>query len=609
MRRLLPLIAVLILTPVAPARATFFPGDPIDGPSAEIVALGDLDLARDGTGALTYIRQIAGVDHIFVARFVDGLFQTPERIDGAIAAAGSQPVVGAADGGRLAVVFVSSGTVYGAVRPAAGQAFAEPVALGPGKDPSVDMSLNGTAFASFSGTGDVRVSRLDRRTNTWATLPDPADLDRTRDAGSAGARSRVGVSADGIGVVTWGEVGHVFARKMFGTAFSNAPQDLTPADVAGRVTALSELPEIEAEDDSSYAWVVFRQRFADGGDTRILATRQRGTAFDPPVAVDPGGEQVGEPRLAMTGRGVGLAMTLGAVSGQPMVSILDKDDFAAGMRLFTPSVAKSAVAPAVSENNDGLMATVLGGPGEAPYVRVRPYENGGAVVGRELVLSRPELGPVDATRGFDAAADRAGGFVVAWVQGGPTNRQIVAAYDDRPPLSFTGYTSQRCCRSALPRLTWQPAFNLWGPSRYQVLVDGNVVGETTDTALRLSVPLTGPTHRWQVRATDPRGQLKRTRSRLLRVDDLRPRLAVRYARRNRNVTLVVRARDPNRGGHRVSGMRRITVAWGDSSPAAGGIFELRSTHRYRGSGSYSLAIRAVDRAGNETIDKRTVRVG
>lgn len=608
MRRLLFLIAVCVAVPVAPAQADFFLGDPIDGPSPDIVSLGDVDLARDGTGAAAYVRRADGVDHIFLSRFEDGSFQPPERIDGALAAAGSQPVVAAADGGRLVVGFVSSGTVYGVVRPAAGQAFSALASLGAGKDPSVAVSVNGSAFASFSSAGDVRVARLDRRTNAWMMLPAPADVDSVRDAGSGSARPRVAVSADGIGVVTWGEAGHVFARKMFGTAFSSAPQDLTPADVGGRLTALSELPEIDAEDDSSYAWVVFRQRFVDGGEARILAARQRGTGFDPPYAVDPGGETVGEPQLDMTGRGVGLAMTVGAVSGQPMASILDRDVFGTGSRLFSTSLARPGVAPAVSENNDGLMAAVLGGPGEAPYVRARPYESGGPM-GSEAVISRPGLGPVDATRGFDATADRAGGFVVAWVQGGAADRKIVAGYDDRPPLRFVAHTSQRCCRGALPRLSWQAAFNLWGSPRYEVVVDGKTVGQTKDTFLRLSEPLRGPTHRWQVRAIDPRGQIRRSPSRLLRIDDLAPRLAVRYARRGRNVTVAARARDPARSGHRVTGMARITIAWGDSSPPARGTFALRSTHRYRGSGSFSLRITAVDRAGNRTTNRRTVRIG
>ena len=48
---------------------------------------------------------------------------------------------------------------------------------------------------------------------------------------------------------------------------------------------------------------------------------------------------------------------------------------------------------------------------------------------------------------------------------------------------------------------------------------------------------------------------------------------------------------------------------GDSSPAARGFFDVRARHRYRGGGSYSLEITAVDKAGNETVNKRTVRIG
>src|SRR5204862_1241273 len=179
--------------------------------------------------------------------------------------ASSQPVVGASDNGRLAIVFVNAGTVYGVVRPATGQPYGQPVPLGPGSDPSVDLSINGTAFASFTSAGDVRIVRLDRRANTWTGLAQPADVDPARAAGIGTGRSMVAISADGIGIVTWGEAGHVFARKMFNTGISNAPQDLTPPDVGGRVATVSDLPYVDAEDDSSYAWVVFRQTFADGG--------------------------------------------------------------------------------------------------------------------------------------------------------------------------------------------------------------------------------------------------------------------------------------------------------------------------------------------------------
>ena len=608
MRR--PLLFSLLLAVLAalatPAHAGFFSGDAIDGPNPDILALGDLDLARDGTGALTFVKRLDGVDRVVAARFEGGVFQPPEPIDAPLATAGSQPVVGAADGGRLVVVFVSGGVVYGVVRPA-GAGWSAPVPLGGGSDPAVDLSINGTAFASFTAGGDVRVARLDRRTNAWGVLEQPADVDPARAAGVGAGRSRVAISADGVGVVTWGEAGHVFARKMFGGGLSTSPQDLTPATFEGRVSTTSELPEIDAEDDSSYAWVAFRQRFADGG-SQILARRQRGTGFDPPVAVDDGsGEPVAAPRLDVNGRGVAVAVTAGAQSGQPMLAMTDRDLFGAGGRLFVPSIVAPAVVPAIAENNDGLVGAVLAGEGEAPYVRVRTIED--AKLGPEHTLSRPELGPVTAALGFDVAADRASGAVVAWVQGGPEDRRIVAGYLDRPPGFFAGYTSQRCCQPALPRLSWKPAFNLWGAVRYVVSVDGRPVAETTETSLQLTTPLRAGSHRWQVLAVDPRGQSKLARTRTVRVDARAPSMTVTYRRRGRLVTVFVRARDIGVRGRTATGLRSIVVSWGDRTKGATGRSSVRARHRYRRGGSYPLQITAKDRAGNERTSLRTVRIG
>lgn len=598
-------VLALLALPAGSAQAGFFAGDPVDGPSADIRALGDLDLARDGSGALAYVRRVDGVDRVFVARFVDGVFQAPEQLDGGLPGPGSQPVVGASDGGRLVVVFVSGGAVYGVVRPA-GTSWLAPTPLGLGADPAVDLSINGTAFASFTSAGDVRIARVDRRLNGWTVLPQVADVDPARPAGIGGGRSRVAVSADGIGIVTWGEGGHVYARKMFGGGLSNAPQDLTPATFEGRVSGTSDLPDVDAEDDSSYAWVVFRQRFADGG-TRILARRQRGTGFDDPVAVDVGDEPTGGPRIDLNGRGVAVATTSGARSGQPMSAATDGDRFGAGGRLFVPSVVASAVVPAIGENKDVLIGAVLGAAGEAPYVRAHTVEDGR--LGPDLTLSRPELGPVAPELGFDVAADRASGAVVAWIQGGPDDRRLVAGYRDRPPGYFAGYTSQRCCQGPRPRLSWQGSLNIWGPVRYVVTVDGKPVGETADTQLRLTAPLRAGTHKWQVYAFDARGQSKRARTRTLRIDDAKPILSIGYKRIKRVVRLSLRARDPARRGHRASGVRAIVVSWGDSSKRAGGRSSLRTSHRYRRGGRYRLRITVTDRAGNKRTSLRTVRMG
>ncbi len=609
MRRLSTLgltIATLLAGVLAsPARAAFFPGDQLDGPGPHVKTLGDLDLARDGTGALAWVREIDGVDHIVISRFERGAFQPLERIDVGLPGPSSQPMLGAADNGRLAIVFVNAGAVYGVVRPS-GQPYAAPVPFGPGRDPSVDLSINGTAFASFTSNGDVRLARLDRRSNVWIGLEQPVDVDPARPAGVGSGRSKIAISADGIGVVTWGEGGHVFARKMFNTGVSNAPQDLTPADYAGRVATVSDLPEVDAEDDSSYAWIVFRQSFADGG-SRILARRQRGTGFEPPVAVDTGDEPVRDPRIDLNGRGQGLTTMAGAASGQPMTAFIDRvDKFGLGVRLLAPSLVGPSAVPSMSENNSSFVAATLAGGGAPPFVGVRAYDSDKR--GVDSVLSRPELGPVDATRGMDVATDRGGGAVFAWVQGDAADRKIVAGYFHRPPGTFSGYTATRCCRGPLPTLTWSPPFGIWGALRFEVLVDGVVVGQSAEPKLALTQPLPQGRHTWQVRAIDIRGQVTLSKTRTLQIDATRPLLSIGYKRRKRVVTLGVRGRDDARFGAYASGLARVAVSWGDGTAVATGRVEVRAKHRYRRAGTYKLKITSRDKAGNELVNVRTLRI-
>lgn len=602
MRRLLTyttaLLCLALMAVATPARAAYFLGDPID----DAIALGGLDLALDGTGAAVYVKNEDGVSRIFASRFERGGFQPPQRIDAGLTGPGSQPVVAAAPDGRLVIAFVNSGVIYGVTR-RTGQPFSAPVSLFSGANPSIDLSINGTALASFtSPQGDVRIARLDRRSLRWAVLEQPVDIAPSNVTGVGNGRSKIVISADGIGLVTWGEAGHVFARKVFGSGISNAPQDLTPASFGGRATTISELPDVKAEDDSSYAWVVFRQQFSDGG-SRILARRQRGTAFEPPVAVDVGDEPTTEPRIDLAARGVGMVAMSGDTTNQPMATYLDRrDTFGPASRIFTPSAFSPAAVPAVGENMDAVVAAVIGGLGQAPYVRVRPFLAGKPQA--DITLSRPELGPVAPTLGLGAAVDRAFGVVVAWVQG----NKLVAGYQDREPADFVGYTRRTCCVAARAKLTWQRSVDVWGPMRYEVLVDGKSAGVTEATTFTLTTPLRGARHRWQVRGTDARGQFKITPSRGIIVDDLRPRQSVRVRRKGRRVSVSVRSRDVRRPGHRRSGIARIIISWGDRRTSSRGSSPLRATHRYRRGGAFTLTVTTRDVAGNETVSKRTVRI-
>ena len=65
-------------------------------------------------------------------------------------------------------------------------------------------------------------------------------------------------------------------------------------------------------------------------------------------------------------------------------------------------------------------------------------------------------------------------------------------------------------------------------------------------------------------------------------------------------------------GHvlRVESWLHIAVEGSVNSTVAGvRALSLRTSHRYRGGGSYPLRITATDRAGNQRVSLRTVRIG
>ena len=68
--------------------------------------------------------------------------QPPEQLDAGLAAS-SQPVVAAGDGGKLAIGFISGGSLFTTVKPAANQPYS-PLQLvaSPALNPSIDLSIN-----------------------------------------------------------------------------------------------------------------------------------------------------------------------------------------------------------------------------------------------------------------------------------------------------------------------------------------------------------------------------------------------------------------------------------------------------------------------------------
>ena len=264
-------------------------------------------------GAVAYVRRDGGVDHVFVSRLVDGAWQAPERVDAGLDAPAATPAVAASDGGR------AGGRVHQrrhrvrrrapGRRPGLGRA----AAAGPGAaDPSVDMSFNGAAYATFTGQRRRRAppagphgDRLRRHSGArWTPT-------RRRSPASAAGRSRVAIAADGTGVAVWGEAGHVFARPLFGTNPSSVVQDLTLADARRPRRAASPTrpsstsrttrpsPGSASASSSATAAPPSRGRSASGCAAR---------ASEPPVAFDGlgwGGQGVEPPAVDLNGKAPG----------------------------------------------------------------------------------------------------------------------------------------------------------------------------------------------------------------------------------------------------------------------------------------------------------------
>ena len=146
------------------------------------------------------------------------------------------------------------------------------------------------------------------------------------------------------------------------------------------------------------------------------------------------------------------------------------------------------------------------------------------------------LGPVDPTAGVEAAADRLGDSVTAFVQGAGADRRLVAAEFDRVPGKFFGYVGTTYRALKVRPLKWAAASEIWGPITYTVFIDGKAVGTTTETQFTPPVRVRDGRHRWQIVATDQRGQTSTTASTVLNVDDTPPSLKVKVMRSGTTVT-------------------------------------------------------------------------
>ena len=589
----------------------------IDGPSADIVRPAgiSMSIARDGTGGLVYLKQVAGVQHVFVSTLSGGAFGSPVQVDPGVGAS-SQPVIAAGNDGLLLVAFVSGGELYVADRSSSASAFAPPAPLASGAaNPAISIANTGKAYlayiASNGGGDDVRVAYFNRR--AWAVAPTTLSVSGTDGAGTGAGRPAVAAAGDGVGIVAWGEQGHVFSRRSWGTAVSVATEQADAA-LPGCSEHSADEPVVGTEGNSSYADVAFHEVLSCGTggsqQSRVLMNRLQGSQYLGLAQADglsaSSSEGANDPQITMGEYGHGWITSARTSSNALIGTALGDDGAIWGVTQVNsaPELAAPDGVPATA----GLFSNLIAwqqtpGSGGEPEIRVR-YAPAGGTLGPEIVASSPAQGPTDADSGLTGAGDVAGDSALAWVQGAPGATQIVAAQLYQGPGPFGPAGTPRYQRLPQPRLTWSPSGESWGPVTYSVTLDGIQIAGTRATSVVAPSALADGPHSWSVVATNPAGQTAQTRTATVFVDTVAPVARIAFGGTKligRPVSTFLTYSDPPPAGEPAadaSGVASAVVSWGDTTVSRLHAGWHRSFHTYAIPGTYRITAVVTDKAGN-----------
>lgn len=615
----LALVAAGALAGRAAAQPSPSPPAVVDGPNGAIASLNGLSVARDGTGGVTYVKAVGGVPRAFVSALVAGQFQAPVQVDAGLGAASSQPVIAAGNGGVLLIAFINGGTLYVVQRPSLTAAYGAPTPLAAGaSSPSLDMSNFGKAYLAFAvadGTGhDVRAGYW--ANGRWSLERAPLNgVGAADDAGTGAGAPQVATAGDGVAIVAWGEAGHVYSRRVWGTAPSVVDEQADAPTLSGCGEVSAASPAVAAGGDSSYADVAFQETVACGATSqaRVLMNRLHGSRFDGVAAADglstPGAESAGDPNVAMTEYGQGFVTAETQTSNNAVAMNLGNNGASGGVLQINslPASSPPNPVPAIA----GLFSDLLAwqqAPGStgAAEIRVR-YEPRTSAIGPEQVVSDPADGPTDAGRGLFAGGDVGGDAAIAWVQGTGASTQIVVERLYQPPGSATPPSALAYARSAEPVLRWSASGARWGPITYTVSVDGVPVGQTLSAAIQVTTPLRDGPHSWRVTASNPAGLSSVSRTARVFVDTVAPSLSASLTGARR-AGAPLRLRLSYRDLAPASGVESLTVRWGDRTVTHLKPGTHRDTHVYRRPGSYRITIAIIDKAGNQTTIVRRVKI-
>lgn len=610
----------------APARAAISDTQTIDA-SPDVVDVGGVAMAEDGTAGIVYRKRVDGRAHVFAALFADGAWRPPQRVDAGQAFDSSWPRIGAGNRGRLVVTWVQefgagSDRMYSAALDPGATRFQAPVPVdfnvgeATATWPALAMNRGGTAYLVYRVVTDTSGAnppgyvgaelRLARYTGAlWTSagsLLDRAPSIPVR-APTALNAPRVGIDIQGNGIVAFQEPGddfidRIWARRLFGLQFG-IPLQVSPSSWDGQ--PLRGGADALALDVSGFGQgaVAFRQQPGEGG--RLGATRimvgeipdsfsEGAGAFGSARVVDGAAlPDPGAPAVAVAP--LGPFRSILAAGGAVLTTTGDPERIDPAERIDDGGAA-AAADPLVDLSESGAAVTAWRAAGG---VAVREQRADG--VPETLLASAPAGGAVG---GLELAGSGLGDGIVGFQQGAG---QIAAVVVDAPPESFFIQVPDTWVRRRAMRVGWDPSPSAISGVRYAVTVDDEPVRE----GLRGHAASLGPQaledgrHTIQVIAVDAAGQETVSQAGQVRVDRRKPR--ARLSLRGR--TLAVAIGDGRRA--RSSRLRRTVtrVSFGDGSSAR------RRTlvrHTYTRAGTYRVIVRARDRAGNRARISRRVTV-
>jgi hypothetical protein len=634
--------ALALLAP--PARALVLPPVTLDGPNADLLDVGGVAIAPDGTGGVVYTEAVDGVPHVFASRFA---------VDRDRPYDASWPRIAAGDGGRLLVVWVTQmATVHTTIQRGLVSAALDrgarsfgpslivdsDVGAGAGVSPSLAGADSGQAIVAYRVVtndfstatddtsavqlrrgdvmADVRLARLNGP--TWARIGaiNRAPFLSTRPP-SATNGPQVAAGPDGNAVVTWQEsdqsgTARIWMRRVFGTVPGPA-LEASPTSWDGRPVTDDADAFALAGTDFEQARVAMRVAGGSGsalGGPRIFLTTLPSSLDDAagtpqgPLLADGGGDRppaggVGAPAVAAVDDGANGLMRLAFTTGGALrLSSVDDAGALVPLPASGPAAAPNAMtATAVDPEGGGVTAwSALDARGAAVVAVREDFASGAAQTG---ILAGTDAGPVS-----ELSIGRAdsGDALLAFRQGDAGHVEIVVDRVTVPPAHFGLETPADWVPPRRAAVRWDPAPSSVGGITYSVLLDGRPVARRLTH--RRYVPgarlLGDGVRRVQVLATDALGQSLLSPALALDVDARPPRVSVAPARGRASRlpalprSVVVHVVDRESGLN----VRDTTCDFGDDSRRVRGHSAFR--HRYARGGRFLVVVNARDRVGNRT---------